>query len=131
MCVQLCVKINVLDMEYAIQKHVHAFVKHFGCPIYFTFGVLVKLIVVSIFVILITIVICFIHIAFSDWSILYVVIAVFLVFLCTSGCCWALKCLCQSKKPRVRAKPQKYSLLGTHDDEIPARKQIFLYTAIP
>ncbi|XP_037047576.1 dyslexia-associated protein KIAA0319-like protein [Bradysia coprophila] len=56
-----------------------------------------------------------------DWSILYVVIGVFLGFLSISGCCWGLTCMCRrSKKPRTRTKPQKYALLGTQDDEIPS-----------
>lgn len=62
-------------------------------------------------------------VCFADWSILYVVIGVFLGFLSISGCCWGLTCMCRrSRKPRTRTKPQKYALLGTQDDEIPACK---------
>ncbi|XP_021701542.1 dyslexia-associated protein KIAA0319-like protein [Aedes aegypti] len=56
-----------------------------------------------------------------DWSILYVIIGVFIVFLVLSGICWGITCLCRrSSKPRTRSKTQKYSLLGTQDDELPS-----------
>lgn len=60
-----------------------------------------------------------------DWSIVYVIIAMFVVFLCISSCCWGLMRMCKRvKKPtlRQRVKPQKYSPLGTQDDEVPSRK---------
>lgn len=65
----------------------------------------------------------------SDWSIVYVVIGIFVVFLCTSFCCWGITRSCKTaKKPalRQRIKPQKYSPLGTHDDEAPSCKYFFL-----
>ncbi|XP_055539334.1 dyslexia-associated protein KIAA0319-like protein [Wyeomyia smithii] len=56
-----------------------------------------------------------------DWSILYVIIGVFIMFLILSGICWGITCLCRRPaKPRVRSKTQKYSLLGTHEDELPS-----------
>ncbi|XP_058449707.1 dyslexia-associated protein KIAA0319-like protein [Malaya genurostris] len=56
-----------------------------------------------------------------DWSILYVIIGVFIVFLILSGICWGITCLCRRPgKPRTRSKPQKYALLGTHEDEMPS-----------
>uniref|UniRef100_A0A8D8HIY1 Dyslexia-associated protein KIAA0319-like protein n=1 Tax=Culex pipiens TaxID=7175 RepID=A0A8D8HIY1_CULPI len=55
-----------------------------------------------------------------DWSILYVIIGVFIVFLLLSGICWGITCLCRrTAKPRTRSKTQKYSLLA-HDDELPS-----------
>lgn len=72
----------------------------------------------------------------ADWSILYVVIGVLVIFLCFSTCCWGLMRLCRRggggsgghgggvKKSlqRKRLKLQKYSPLGTQDDGIPTRK---------
>ncbi|XP_053692975.1 dyslexia-associated protein KIAA0319-like protein [Sabethes cyaneus] len=56
-----------------------------------------------------------------DWSILYVIIGVFIMFLILSGICWGITCLCRRPaKPRARSKTQKYSLLGTHEDELPS-----------
>lgn len=53
-----------------------------------------------------------------DWSILYVIIGVFIGFLFLSGVCWGITCLCRrSYKPRGRSKIQKYALLGTQEDE--------------
>uniref|UniRef100_T1GY78 PKD/Chitinase domain-containing protein n=1 Tax=Megaselia scalaris TaxID=36166 RepID=T1GY78_MEGSC len=55
-----------------------------------------------------------------DWSILYVIIACFIVFLLLSGMFCAITCFCRkSKKPRSRPKAQKYSPLGSHDEEAP------------
>lgn len=53
----------------------------------------------------------------------------FVLFLCISCCCWGLTRTCaQVKKPalRQRVKPQKYSPLGTQDDEIPDCKCFLL-----
>ncbi|XP_055595253.1 dyslexia-associated protein KIAA0319-like protein [Uranotaenia lowii] len=58
-----------------------------------------------------------------DWSILYVIIGVFIVFLILSGICWGITCLCRrssSNKPRSRSKTQKYSLIGSHEAEMPS-----------
>ncbi|XP_053672289.1 dyslexia-associated protein KIAA0319-like protein [Anopheles nili] len=56
-----------------------------------------------------------------DWSILYVIVGVLIVFFVLSGICWGITCLCRrSAKPRTRPKPQKYSLLQTHDEELPS-----------
>uniref|UniRef100_A0A182QFI0 MANSC domain-containing protein n=1 Tax=Anopheles farauti TaxID=69004 RepID=A0A182QFI0_9DIPT len=56
-----------------------------------------------------------------DWSILYVIVGVLIVFFVLSGICWGITCLCRrSAKPRIRPKPQKYSLLQTHDEELPS-----------
>ncbi|KAL5280452.1 KIAA0319L family protein [Megaselia abdita] len=57
-----------------------------------------------------------------DWSILYVIIACFIGFLLLSGMFCAITCFCRkSKKPRSRPKVQKYSPLGSHDEETPPR----------
>jgi dyslexia-associated protein KIAA0319-like protein len=58
-----------------------------------------------------------------DWSILYVIIGVFVVFLLLSGICWGITCLCRRKTGTIkhtgrissRKKPQKYALLETND----------------
>uniref|UniRef100_A0A182M2I7 MANSC domain-containing protein n=1 Tax=Anopheles culicifacies TaxID=139723 RepID=A0A182M2I7_9DIPT len=56
-----------------------------------------------------------------DWSILYVIVGVLIVFFVLSGICWGITCFCRrSAKPRTRPKPQKYSLLQTHDEELPS-----------
>uniref|UniRef100_A0A182P486 MANSC domain-containing protein n=1 Tax=Anopheles epiroticus TaxID=199890 RepID=A0A182P486_9DIPT len=56
-----------------------------------------------------------------DWSILYVIVGLLIVFFVLSGICWGITCLCRrSAKPRARPKPQKYSLLQTHDEELPS-----------
>ncbi|XP_050082789.1 dyslexia-associated protein KIAA0319-like protein [Anopheles aquasalis] len=56
-----------------------------------------------------------------DWSILYVIVGVLIVFFVLSGICWGITCLCRrTPKPRTRPKPQKYSLLQTNDEELPS-----------
>ncbi|KFB46235.1 AGAP008639-PA-like protein [Anopheles sinensis] len=56
-----------------------------------------------------------------DWSILYVIVGLLIVFFVLSGICWGITCLCRrTAKPRTRPKPQKYSLLQTHDEELPS-----------
>lgn len=58
-----------------------------------------------------------------DWSILYVIICVFIGFLFFSGVCWGITCLCRrSYKPRTRSKLQKYALLGTDEENHKACK---------
>lgn len=66
-----------------------------------------------------------------NWSILYVVIGVVVLFLGCTTCCWCLMRLCKregggavKKTLRKRVKLQKYSPLGTQDDEIPTRELI-------
>lgn len=56
-----------------------------------------------------------------DWSILYVVVAVIVGFLLLSGLFWGISCACRTtaKKPRSRPKVQKYSLLGSQEEELP------------
>lgn len=56
-----------------------------------------------------------------DWSILYVVVAIIVGFLLLSGLFWGISCACRtsSKKPRTRPKVQKYSLLGSQEEELP------------
>lgn len=63
----------------------------------------------------------------TDWSILYVVIGVFIIFILISAICWALTYYCRTTKPRMRAKAQKYALLDSQDNEVPSRK-FFLFT---
>lgn len=56
----------------------------------------------------------------SDWSILYVVIGTFILFIVISTMCWVLTCYCRRQtKPRMRIKSQKYSLLESHDNGAP------------
>lgn len=73
-----------------------------------------------------------------DWSILYVIVFIFFVFLLTSGICWGLTYTCRSRKPKptksttsrpTRPKrPQKYALLHSQDDEMPSCKfAVFLF----
>ena len=66
-----------------------------------------------------------------DWSILYVIVFIFIVFLIISGMCWFLTYTCRNRKKPVKAttsrptrtkRPQKYALLHSQDDEIPACK---------
>ncbi|XP_017053153.1 LOW QUALITY PROTEIN: dyslexia-associated protein KIAA0319-like protein [Drosophila ficusphila] len=53
-----------------------------------------------------------------DWSILYVFVGVIVCCLLLSGVFWGIACACrQSKKPRLRQKVQKYSLIGNKDEE--------------
>lgn len=64
----------------------------------------------------------FFFILSADWSILYVVIGVFIMFIMISAVCFALTRYCRTTKPRTRAKTQKYALLESQDNEVPARK---------
>jgi dyslexia-associated protein KIAA0319-like protein len=67
-----------------------------------------------------------------DWSILYVIIFIFIVFLLISGICWGLTYTCRNRKvkptkttssrPTRLKRPQKYALLHSQDDEIPSCK---------
>lgn len=59
---------------------------------------------------------------FTDWSILYVVVAIFIMFILISAICWALTCYCRTTKPRNRTKTQKYALLESQDHETPSCK---------
>ncbi|KAL7732580.1 hypothetical protein ACLKA6_019208 [Drosophila palustris] len=53
-----------------------------------------------------------------DWSILYVFVGVIASCLLLSGIFWGIACACrQTKKPRMRQKVQKYSLIGAQDEE--------------
>lgn len=65
-----------------------------------------------------------------DWSILYVIVFIFIVFMVISGVCWGLTHTCRNRKakttkasssrPTRLKRPQKYALLHTQDDEIPS-----------
>lgn len=65
-----------------------------------------------------------------DWSILYVIVFIFFVFLTISGLCWGLTFTCRNQKakatksassrPTRTKRPQKYALLHTQDDELPS-----------
>lgn len=67
-----------------------------------------------------------------DWSILYVIVFIFFVFLVISGVCWGLTYTCRKRKtkttksvssrPTRPKRPQKYALLHTQDDEMPSCK---------
>lgn len=67
-----------------------------------------------------------------DWSILYVIVFIFFVFLVISGICWGLTYTCRSRKtkatksvtsrPTRPKRPQKYALLHSQEDEIPSCK---------
>jgi len=67
-----------------------------------------------------------------DWSILYVIVFIFTLFLIISGICWGLTYTCRSRKtkatkpsssrPTRHKRPQKYALLHTQDDELPSCK---------
>ncbi|KAI8125977.1 hypothetical protein FF38_10153 [Lucilia cuprina] len=53
-----------------------------------------------------------------DWSVLYVFVGVIVSLLILSAIFWVIAVACrQSKKPRSRPKVQKYSLIGTQDEE--------------
>lgn len=55
-----------------------------------------------------------------DWSVLYVFVGVIVFLLLLSILFWVIAVACkQSKKPRTRPKLQKYSLIGTQDEEAP------------
>lgn len=63
-----------------------------------------------------------------DWSILYVIVFIFFVFLVISGICWGLTYTCRNRKakatkpsrPTRPKRPQKYALLHSQDDEMPS-----------
>lgn len=66
-----------------------------------------------------------------DWSILYVIVFIFLLFILFSGVCYALTYTCRNRKskttkssrPTRPKRPQKYALLHTQDDaEVPSCK---------
>lgn len=67
-----------------------------------------------------------------DWSVLYVILIIFFVFMIISGLCWGLTYTCRNRKikttksvssrPTRPKRPQKYALLHSQDDEIPACK---------
>ncbi|XP_075153947.1 dyslexia-associated protein KIAA0319-like protein [Haematobia irritans] len=55
-----------------------------------------------------------------DWSVLYVFVGVIVSLLLMSAVFWGIAIACrQTKKPRSRPKVQKYSLIGTQDEEAP------------
>ncbi|XP_013097852.1 dyslexia-associated protein KIAA0319-like protein [Stomoxys calcitrans] len=55
-----------------------------------------------------------------DWSVLYVFVGVIVSLLLLSAIFWGIAIACrQTKKPRSRPKVQKYSLIGTQDEEAP------------
>lgn len=67
-----------------------------------------------------------------DWSILYVIVFIFFLFLLVSGICWGFVNTCRSRKvkptkntssrPSRLKRPQKYALLHSQDDELPSCK---------
>jgi hypothetical protein len=67
-----------------------------------------------------------------DWSILYVIVFIFFVFLLVSGICYGITYTCRSRKikptksvssrPTRLKRPQKYALLHSQDDELPSCK---------
>lgn len=63
---------------------------------------------------------------YTDWSILYVVIAVFILFISILSLCWAMNCFCRTSKPRTRTKTQRYALLESQEHEVPTRKFKYL-----
>lgn len=116
---QLFVKINVPVMVHVIQKVGLACVTHSGCPICTISGESVKPIAVSSKHCSVTLILMnnYFWIS-SDWSILYVVIGIFIIFIMISGICCALTCYCCKAKPRCRSKTQKYALLESQDNDV-------------
>lgn len=63
------------------------------------------------------------HIFFSDWSILYVIIALLSLVVCWVGLIWGLVCLCQRicigkrRSLRTKKKPPRYSLLQPEPED--------------
>lgn len=67
-----------------------------------------------------------------DWSVLYVIVFIFIMFLIISGLCWGLTFTCRNRKNKVvkpvssrpsrTKRPQKYALLHSNDDELPSCK---------
>lgn len=61
----------------------------------------------------------------TDWSILYVVIGFFIMFILISAICWGFTCYCRTTKPRTRTKTQKYALLESQNNEAPSCKCLY------
>jgi dyslexia-associated protein KIAA0319-like protein len=68
-----------------------------------------------------------------DWSILYVIVFIFFLFLLISGICWGLAYSCRagknnkslkkvSSRPSRSKRPLKYALLHSQDNELPSCK---------
>ncbi|XP_072365817.1 dyslexia-associated protein KIAA0319-like [Scyliorhinus torazame] len=51
-----------------------------------------------------------------DWSVLYVILSVFLTIIIIGGICWICICCCQRKRTKVRKK-NKYTILDNMDDQ--------------
>lgn len=52
-------------------------------------------------------------------------IGVFIIFIMISAICFAITRFCRTTKPRTRPKAQKYALLESQDNEVPACKSKF------
>lgn len=139
---RLFVRTSAPIMVFVIRRHEHACAKHFGCLVYIISGVMAMQIVVCItniksfwtikilwlilldfdqFFSILSKTMLFID---TDWSILYVVIAVFIVFILLLSLCSAINRCFRTTKPRIRSKTQRYALLETQERELPARKSI-------
>lgn len=136
---QRFVRINVQAMEFAIRIHALVCAIRFGCRIYITFFLFLRPIAVcrsfeskiQCFNLVVVFAECWLNLIIFclDWSILYVVIGVFIIFILISAICFGLTRYCRTSKPRTRAKSQKYSLLESQDNEAPSRElfNIFFY----
>ncbi|GCC28962.1 dyslexia-associated protein KIAA0319-like isoform X1 [Chiloscyllium punctatum] len=51
-----------------------------------------------------------------DWSVLYVILSVFLMIIIIGGICWTCICCCKRKRTKVRKK-NKYTILDNMDDQ--------------
>ncbi|XP_078395439.1 dyslexia-associated protein KIAA0319-like [Cetorhinus maximus] len=51
-----------------------------------------------------------------DWSVLYVILSVFLTIIIIGGICWICICCCKRKRTKVRKK-NKYTILDNMDDQ--------------
>ncbi|XP_067912973.1 dyslexia-associated protein KIAA0319-like isoform X2 [Heterodontus francisci] len=51
-----------------------------------------------------------------DWSVLYVILSVFLIIVIVGGICWICICCCKRKRTKVRKK-NKYTILDNMDDQ--------------
>uniref|UniRef100_UPI00398F2475 dyslexia-associated protein KIAA0319-like n=1 Tax=Pristiophorus japonicus TaxID=55135 RepID=UPI00398F2475 len=51
-----------------------------------------------------------------DWSVLYVILSVFLTIIIVGGICWTCICCCKRKRTKVRKK-NKYTILDNMDDQ--------------
>ncbi|XP_048468998.1 dyslexia-associated protein KIAA0319-like [Rhincodon typus] len=51
-----------------------------------------------------------------DWSVLYVILSVFLMIITVGGICWICICCCKRKRTKVRKK-NKYTILDNMDDQ--------------